>query len=463
MQRVECPFDIPEGQEVTCGILKVPDESGSGLIEEVDLQVTIYASKNPTPEPDPVVFLGYEPEASRFLMSRGFFSSFSENRQILFFTRQNLSETEGESNADCPELADLSLNFLQQLRPMKEYSSTILDAHQECRERLAGSNAALSGSSAAQTAGDVMAIRQSLGYKQINLYANGSSTLAVLKLLEQNPDAVRSATLTSFYPPLAAADLESSYSSALQRLFESCGADEACNSAYPDLDLKFQADVERLDREPLMIEVKHPTKPDMLKVYVDGERFIYFIRDMLGSGNSFPRIPAMIEEIYKGQGYKLAADIQGSLMFRAFQQQGGLPSSQCIERFAANPVVTMGAAPLAPEIQEALETDYDLQLEVCSMWVQENFTPPEVKAAATGVPVLVLQGAYDATYGPELVEGWMKGFKQGQLIVLQSQGGRFGLGSCVSGIVTEFLQNPGQDVDTACIDTQPVEFILPIH
>lgn len=467
MTRVECPFEIPEGQKVTCGTLKVPSDSSSGMIEEVDLLVTRYESESPAPEPDPILFLGYSPGVSRFFMSRGIFSSFIEKRDILFFYRPGSSGTEDETGAgsvvDCPALNDLTLNFLQQLQTTRDYMNTILEAQRDCKVLVDQAAISLAGTSASQTANDAMLVRQSLGYKQVNLYASGDSTLAVLMLMEQNPDAVRSAIMTSFYPPMAAVDLESSYSQALQRLFEDCGADEACNEAYPDLDRKFQEDIDQLNREPLVIEVKHPVKPDMIKVYIDGERFIYFMRDMLGSGNSLPRIPAVIEDIYTGKGYKLTADVQNSLMFSAFQQQGEMPLSACMERWAANSIADSPAAGLNPEVQAALKTDYDLQVQICSIWTQEEFTPAEVKAITSSLPVLVLHGAYDARYGPDQVEAWMKGFKNGQLVVLKGQGGRFGGGSCVSGIVSAFLENPDREVDRACVDTQPVEFVLPIQ
>ena len=464
MERVECLFDIPEGQKVTCGNLKVPKDYDAGLIEEVDLQVVIYESSSPAPEPDPIIFLGFNPGVSRFFMSRGIFTSFIENRKIIFFTRQSSSEAEDGSAVNCPELNDLTLNFLQQQLTMGGYARTILDAHQACRDSLEEANMDLAGSPASQIVNDVMAIRQSLGFKQVNLYAGDSSTLAVLKILEQNPDAVRSVILTSFYPPIAEVDLESSYSQALQHLFDDCAADEACNAAFPDLGSKFQAVIEQLDSTPLLLEIKHPIKPDMIKVYIDGERFIYFMRDMLSSGNSIPRIPALIYDISEGEGFKMTVDVQNSMMFRSFQQQGELPSSSCVDLWAANSISPSKNVGISPELQAALKADYDLQIQICSLWTRQEYTPPEVKAGSTGLPVLVLHGAYDATYEPDLVEAWMKGFKKGQLVLLKGQGsGRFGGGSCVSGIVTGFLENPDRAVDSACVDTQPVEFILPIN
>jgi hypothetical protein len=215
MESVECPFDIAPGQEVVCGVIQVKDEEAA-FIELVDLQVIIYKSKAEHPQPDPIIVLGFNPGASRFFISRGLFSSFLASRDIVLFSRQPLSEPgEEQDEVECPEITAAELDFLQQLHNRAGYVGELLQAYQTCHEKLVEANINLTGVPASQTAREVLAIRQALEIEQINLYGANYSTLAAIQAMELDPDSLRSVVMMSFYPPMAAVDLENSFNFAL--------------------------------------------------------------------------------------------------------------------------------------------------------------------------------------------------------------------------------------------------------
>jgi hypothetical protein len=117
MQIVECSFEAPDDQEVICGTIPVPKDYASGLTDPIDLQVIIYKSQAEPPLPDPVVILGFNPGSLRFFVSRWMTSTFSEDRDVILFSRQPVNEPqEGEDDIGltCPEMAAVTLEFLQQ-------------------------------------------------------------------------------------------------------------------------------------------------------------------------------------------------------------------------------------------------------------------------------------------------------------------------------------------------------------
>ena len=54
----DCEFDVPNGREVTCGWLTVPeDRSDPANDKTIRLHVAIFASDSSNPAPDPIVYL----------------------------------------------------------------------------------------------------------------------------------------------------------------------------------------------------------------------------------------------------------------------------------------------------------------------------------------------------------------------------------------------------------------------
>src|SRR5690349_9652543 len=56
-QQAECKFNKPAGVTVTCGYLTVPEDRAKAEGKTIKLHVAVFKSKNPNPQPDPVVYL----------------------------------------------------------------------------------------------------------------------------------------------------------------------------------------------------------------------------------------------------------------------------------------------------------------------------------------------------------------------------------------------------------------------
>ena len=466
MQRLDCDFNVPDGVKVICGLLKVPVDYANPEGEQVDLQVTIYESESPNPE-EPVVFLGFGPGTGRFFrggFGNNLFSSFLETRDVILYSRQNASRADDADEPECPEIDAVAIQSLQQVQSQATLVEQTLEAYQTCRERLAAAGLKLDEPTTALAANDILTIRQALGIRQVNLLGFTYATLVALKILNSQPDAVRSLVLTDFYPPVAIQDMETSYFNALQRLFRTCREDDACNSTYPELETKFTQILTQLDGAPLELTVKHPVNPDMITVKVNGETFLYLLREFISSDATLPRIPLIIQEIYDGGGYKLAAEVQNLLMFRFFFQQEQAIYDACNERWAASPIESVSSTGVYPALHLALQNEYYLQSEICSMWNQQEFNPPKVQTVTTSVPLLVLQGGYDPYVAPELVEAWLHSSSQAQLVVFPNRGnGVFFGDDCSVNLITQFIDAPTKEVDAACAEQGLIRFTQPIN
>jgi pimeloyl-ACP methyl ester carboxylesterase len=465
MQAVECPFDPPPELNITCGVIQVPAETTSAIKEDVDLQIIILKSPNATAEP--VFYLtgssgsfgNLEGGASQTILR------LQENRDVILFTRLDLMVAMGAAEQDepaCPEVEEQQLQVLQKLQPQAELDAQLLDAYQACRERLTAAGENLAPPNPADTVNDLLAVRSALGLQQVNLVVSGFNTLAALQLMQSDPSALRSVVVVQFSPPRAAADLQKSLALSLQRLFRLCEADDTCNAAYPNLETKLDEALKLLNSAPLTVEVRNPDTPTYIKYVVDASALAFILRDMLNSGNSLGDIPMTIDDLYSGQGFKLASELQGRLFFSSMQRQGLNLVDTCAHRWTSKAMNIPASAALHPLLQQALQADFDRFARICSLWNQQEFEPPEALAVTSVLPVLVLHGGLDPYYAPELVEEYLRGFNQSQLVVFPALSSNVFLGGdCSSSIVLSFLEDPTHQVDSLCAETQVIEFEYP--
>ena len=99
-----------------------------------------------------------------------------------------------------------------------------VDAMAACHARLEKEGINLSAFDSLENASDIDAVRQALGYSQINLYGVSYGTLLSLHLMGQHPEILRSVILDGVVPPQTNFILESvqSENRFFNLLFESC-------------------------------------------------------------------------------------------------------------------------------------------------------------------------------------------------------------------------------------------------
>lgn len=468
LQPAACPFTVPEGENITCGIVEAPKDPNQPLGEKVSLQVVLYASESPSPAPEAVVYLGFAPPVGGFFGGRGVnrtIERLRQTREVIRYTRLEGAPGAPTPTAEpqCPEIESVYLDWLQGKLSLAGRVEQTLAAYQACRARLEAGGGVAQPPTLDQRASDFAALRQALGAPRLNLVGFGENTLLILRLMETQPDALRSAAILQFYPPMALADQQASFTLALQRLFAACGDDETCHSTFPDLESEFLAVLAQLEAAPLTLEVKHPTEAQMITVQVDAATFLFYLRDLFSTPDSIARIPLLIHQIAQGEGYRLAADVQNLLMFRSFFGQGDSVAPECTERWSAAPIAAPGSADVYPVLQQALQFEYDLMAQVCEAWHQTPFAPPQLQPGEGAIPLLVLHGAYDPYFAPELVEAWLDGFSHAQSVVFPYQGAFFFGGDCPARLIDEFFQDPTRRVDPSCAQSGGLTFQKPLQ
>ena len=63
-EEADCPFEVYEGEDISCGYLYVPEDRTQPDGAQVELAVALIGSTSRNPQPDPVVYLECGPGGS---------------------------------------------------------------------------------------------------------------------------------------------------------------------------------------------------------------------------------------------------------------------------------------------------------------------------------------------------------------------------------------------------------------
>ena len=296
----ECQFRLPPGRDVTCGYVVVPEDRSSetGSERRVWLHVAIIHSKSDEPAPDPIVYLGGGPggHTSEYTYGIGrMFDRIYRSRDVIVFDQRGVGLS--QPALDCPEVDAYSLEMLDKNPTLEEETRSSLAVYQACRDRLAAEGINLSAYNSAENAADVDDIRRALGYEAWNLYGVSYGTRLALTTMRDHPAGIRSVVLDSVVPLQAdlLAEIGPNAERAMDLLFERCGADAACSTAYPDLEMFFFDVVERLNVAPITFRV------EPYDVLLDGDDLISILRQLLYISDVIPDLPRIIYDVGQGQ------------------------------------------------------------------------------------------------------------------------------------------------------------------
>lgn len=255
-----CPVEFAFGRAVECGYLVVPEEHANPAGVTIRVMLAIFRTNASAPQPDPLIFLAGGPGSNTLTVMTqglgGYLNQALENRDVIIVDQRGMGFSEPSLN--CPEI--------DALYEKPTVSSSISDAGlteqaaQQCFERLVSEGVNIGAFNTVESAGDVAAITEALGYEHINIYGGSYGSTLAMTVMRNHPDAIRSVMLQGITPPQV--DLMSSFAPdfehTLNMLLEACAADADCNTAFPDLETMFYAVVERLNAQPLTATITNP-------------------------------------------------------------------------------------------------------------------------------------------------------------------------------------------------------------
>lgn len=428
--------------KANCGTLTVAENPSEPDGNQIDLYVALVPALSVNPEPDPLVIFAGGPGQSAvdsYLMIRSAFEPIRQKRPILLVDQRGT----GRSNLmSCPPPPDEAMDdFSEQM---------IRQLTEECLAQLPGNPALYTTSLAVQ---DLDAVRQALGFEQLNLWGGSYGTRVALHYLRRFPEATRTVIVDGVAPPeevlgpMMANDAQAS----LDQLTERCLETPECTEQFGNVSDNARALLAQLTEQSIEIEVAHPRTGELTPLTVSPDVMAGVVRLSVYSPATRALLPLMITEALDGD-FRL----MGTQALMIAQQMDGMMAGGM-----HNSVVCAEDAPfynddeLPSDIGETFmrETQYELLRVICESWpvgpIDDDFHEPVV----SDKPVLILSGEYDPVTPASNGEKILASLSNATHLVGPKQGHIISGTGCVPGLVAKFVAT----ADIAAVDGSCVE------
>ena len=468
-----CPFSPPVDAGPRCGTVTVPMDWSAGT-GSVALAVAVYPSTAADPAPDPVIYLDGGPGShaldSTPIGATQLLDPLRARGDVVVFDQRGAGRS--EPRLDCPELTALSRDLED--RPnvdRDEAGSLATDALAACRDRLTADGVDLAAFTTVNNAHDVEAIRVALGYEQWNLLGISYGTRLGLEVLRQHPDGVRTAVLDSVFPPQVDSTLENpaTFLASFEAVVAACRAEPEC-AAAGDLGQRLAALAQRLEANPLPVEVINLLTAETDEVLVDGDTVVGVVNQALYSPTAFGDLPELVAELERGETAAASAYLSQQRTTEELFTTGMFFAIICNDEIAfADRAAVEAALPADPY---GLQDRFDYSsnsgtgaFASCDAFAPDRATPPPPIAnepVTSDVPALVMAGRFDPVTPVSWSEASAETLSRSHLVVDPNNSHGVSPGRCGMAIVTAFLDDPDSRPDTSCFDEADVAFLAPV-
>lgn len=335
-----------EGKTMTCGVLTVPENYEQPNGRQVELTYARFYSTSLSPLPDPIFYLEGGPGGSAMSLldvySQFIFAPHRQTRDVVLFDQRG---AQFSSSLGCAPTAfaleKLGNQFDRYVKKVADNNPLTNDRtiaqFAVCAQVLQKHGFDLSQFNTPNSARDTVNLAAALGYKQINLYGTSYGTYLAMAIARNYPTAVRSVVLDSTATPHI-----NKYTEAGRRnvtpvfnLLQNCAADPACNRAYPNLQDRFNALLEKLAKQPIPLP-KAESGATPTETSITLQSFAENVPKWLNRQPTFGGyLPLMVAELEQGNTMIYDQALSGKL-FQSAPQSDQLPAIEQYRKLATN-------------------------------------------------------------------------------------------------------------------------------
>lgn len=341
-------------------------------------------------------------------------------------------------------------------------ANTTLDAQvktiRECKEQLRElPYADLRYFSTTLAMQDLDAVRQALGYSNIDLFGGSYGTRAALEYLRLYAARVGRVVIDGVAPPdmMLPTTSNDDANSALEKIWAACTSDADCQRFYPN---SGQVWGNLLASLPKTVNVKNPLSQQIESVQITSDLLHTWVRQPLYGPSIAVGLPHAVSEASNGRWEAMLALASGLGADKSSAPAMGMHFSVvCSEDYG---LMLKTSVPVG----QGLELMYR---QVCKDWPQAVIDPSFYTISPSAAPVLVLSGGWDPVTPP----------RHGQRIAL-ALGSKalhwvapnlsHGVSSrgCAPDLLFKFLQTKNLDaqaIDASCLTKIPApSFYIPV-
>lgn len=445
------PCTLVGDVDANCGTLTLPENRDEPNGRTLDIHFAVIPAQNRA-APDPIFMLAGGPgqaatETFPFIFDH--FSRLNQSRDIVLVDQRGTGQSHPLA---CPAIQEL---------PLDADEAMVRQTVDECRQTLM-ETADLTQYVTEIAMQDLDAVRDALGYEQINLIGVSYGTRAAQTYMRLFPEQTRVVVMDAVVSPSLVLQLQSPADGqrALELLFARCAADEACAERFPTFAAEFDQLLAGLQTEKEVM-LTHPVTGERLALTLTDEELMQVMFNLLYSPDFSSLLPLLVEGAVDTADYTPL--IAQALALTGGQQmyQGMFYAVTCSED--APRIDAEEAAAIQAETQFPLvSADFTA---VCEDWPRtavsaQMFTPLE-----SDIPTLLLSGEADPITPPHYGDEVAQTLRNHEHIVLDGYAHGILSVGCIPAIVTDFIEaGTAVGLDTSCTAriTPPPFFISPV-
>jgi pimeloyl-ACP methyl ester carboxylesterase len=449
------PTGYSDGQNLLCGTVTVPEFHSNPTSDTIQLSVVIL--KSTTPGNDPLVMFNGGPGSDVLgllpIMTSNAAQAITQARDVVLMSER------GSFGATplltCPELvAQAEQDFGIAL---DDWNRLRLEAFLACRERLVSEGVDLNAYNNPERAADVPMVMEALGYRHYHLWGVSGGGILAQYVLRDHPDGIRTVMTDSGAFPTAYLgtvffNINDIVSNAYRRLFETCGADSACQEAYPNLEESFWAAVDQLNAAPVMVDITNPQTGQVIEWPLTGEVVVAILANEFANVETLPQVMQALAE----GDYDYILERIPNLYASDLSYADALYQSVVCSETAGLSQETASIANAYPQVVAALADQVQFIVDLCAAWGVAAI--PEGPAITSDVPILIMEGKFDSNKPPQLGEAVVQNFSTSYWVEF-ADSAHVVIGPCALAMMAEFMQTPTTSPDTSCVPIQ-TEFVL---
>lgn len=396
-------------QPARCGVLEVPENPNRPAGRHLKIGVAVIPAIAGKPRPDPIAVLTGGPGESAIGLAELYATRLAPLRQDRDILLVDQRGTGRSAALDCelfsPEQPEASLSDVFPIA-----------AVERCERRLSA-QADLTQYTYDRFANDLEQIRRALGYGPLNLFAGSYGTRAAQVYVRMYPESVRTVYMGSVVPidvpgPLPFAKTEQA---ALEKMFDACAADSACNSVFLRLRDEFRQISARLSSGSVRVAVPGHSGT----VQLSRGRVAEWFRSNLYRPRSSTALPWMIQRAYLGDWSPISEGILSDARDDSDFSFGLFFSITCSED-----IPFIREDEVAGETEGTFLGDYRVrqQQAACRQWPKASLPKGYREPVRSSVPTVFASGDTDGGTPLWFMEHTAKGFSHRLEVVLRGQG-----------------------------------------
>jgi pimeloyl-ACP methyl ester carboxylesterase len=396
-------------QLARCGSLDVAENPDHPDVRRLRIAVAVIPATGGKSLPDPIVILMGGPGEDAISAAEIYFKQFTtlrQDRDILLVDQRGTGRS-GALNCPLFSAQEPAVNLRDVFPPA---------AVERCEQNLRV-RADLTQYTYDRFANDLEQVRQALGYGPLNLFAGSYGTRAAQIYLRMYPKSVRTVYMGSVVPtnaatPLPFAKIEQT---ALEKMFDACAGDLACNAAFPNLPEEFRQISARLSSVSVRVTVKGQTGT----VPLDHGRVAEWVRSKLYRPRSSTTLPWMIHRAFLGDWSPISEGILSDAGDDSPFSFGLFFAITCSED-----VRFIREADVAAETRGTFLGDYRVrqQQAACKFWPQAPLPKDYREPIRSSVPTVFASGDVDGATPLWYTQHVAQGFSRRLEVVLRGQG-----------------------------------------